>query len=252
MERFSGNSFIIWGSYIHTLIYDVGEKKNYHKVAPKTAVTGIKASKCTLKCCIKSCSIVTDKANVLKRIKIENWTTVCLQTGNVCGLLWSLAHDRQNGRGWDVQCSWHQRLRFPAQLSFFSMRSAARHCRIQNTYIVSHFISVSGQYKKPGNYRESSCPPPHSSFPPLSWCYREQSAYFAVPNRTARSSHDEDRYHQRANYSDSWPQSLDLSLHHMRLYNFSCIGPVSWNNGVCLSSLLCVTFWLLPSLLRHF
>lgn len=47
----------------------MGEKKKYyHKVVPKTAVTGIKARECAL----KSCSIVTDKANVLMGIKIEN------------------------------------------------------------------------------------------------------------------------------------------------------------------------------------
>ncbi len=102
-------------------------------------------------------------------------------------------------------------------------------------YIVSHFISVWSQYKKPGNYRKVSSPdntlcfpPLHSSFSP-SCCdaAERQCAYSAVSNRSDTSSHDEDRYHQRTNYSDSSPQSLDLSLHHMRLYSFSRIVPVT-------------------------
>lgn len=93
-----------------------------------------------------------------------NAVTVCLQTGNVCGLLWSLAHDRQNGRGSfqgsETMFSVHDiaDLDFLLSSLFWASDRPVRHRRIKKTYTVSHFISVSGQYKKPGNYRESSSP----------------------------------------------------------------------------------------------
>lgn len=111
-------------------------------------------------------------------------------------------------------------------------------------HTASHIISVWSQYKKPGNYREVSSHDNTLCFPPLHFytprdATKSQCAYFAALNHSDTSSHDEDRYHQRTIYSDSWPQSLDLSLHHMRLYSFSRIVPVTvyvfHEKTVCLS-----------------
>lgn len=132
--------------------------------------------------------------------------------------------------------------------SWAEISCSARHLRIEVTLFNFFF----GRHKKPGNYRKVSSPdntlcfpPPHGSFPPPCCDATEsQCAHSAVSNRSDTSSHEEARYHQRKNYSDSWPQSLDLSLHHTGSYSFSRIVAVtvyaSNEIRVCLSLLPCV------------
>lgn len=81
-----------------------------------------------------------------------------------------------------------------------------------------------GNYSKVSSLDNKLCfPPAHCSFPHLTVMLQRASVRIsAVQNRSDTRSHDKHRYNQRTSLSDSWPQSLDLSLHHMGLFSFPC------------------------------